>query len=186
MNWSLISCLDLSNVGLESNCWNFPGSRLRAPCLIYFDGVALNTKLLALCLTFLFLGGCASPVALSPGQSASAAPSVDFLGQTQLPAGTKILYEESLIIGSGDNWVGRVMLDVGKDSRAAYSFFLEQYPQQGWTLLTAIRGKTSLLVFTKQDRSATVEMNEGNLLSSTLVTLTVTPKNATVTAPKKP
>jgi hypothetical protein len=29
-------------------------------------------------------------------------------------------------------------------------------------------------------------MNEGNLLSSTLVTLTVTPKNAVVSAPKKP
>ena len=146
----------------------------------------MNNKLLALCLTVLLLGGCASPAALSTAQSASAAPSVDFLGQTQLPAGTKILYEESLIIGSGDNWVGRVMLDVGKDSRAAYSFFLEQYPQQGWTLLTAIRGKTSLLVFTKQDRSATVEMSEGTLLSSTLVTLTVTPKNANVMAPKKP
>jgi hypothetical protein len=108
------------------------------------------------------------------------------MGQTQLPAGTKILFDQSLIIGSGDNWVGRVVLDVGKDSMAAYSFFLDQYPQQGWTLLTAIRGKTSLLVFTKQDRSATVEMNEGSLLNSTMVTLTVTPKNAVVSAPKRP
>jgi hypothetical protein len=107
------------------------------------------------------------------------------MGQTQLPAGTKILYDQSLIIGSGDNWVGRVMLDMGKDSMAAYTFFLEQYPQQGWTLLSAIRGKTSLLVFTKQDRSATVEMHESNMLSGTLVTLTVTPKNAAVALPKK-
>jgi outer membrane biogenesis lipoprotein LolB len=146
----------------------------------------LNTQLLSLSLSILLLSGCAGLSTSTPVQSTSAAPSVDFLGQTQLPVGTKILYEASLIIGSGDNWVGRVMLDVGKDSRAAYSFFLEQYPQQGWTLLTAIRGKTSLLVFTKQDRSATVEMNESTLLSSTLVTLTVTPKNAVVVAPKKP
>ena len=96
------------------------------------------------------------------------------------------MFGDSLILGSGDNWVGRVVLDVGKDGKTAYSFFLEQYPQQGWTLLTAIRGKTSLLVFTKQDRSATVEMNEGSLISSTLLTLTVTPKNASVIAPKKP
>ena len=143
-------------------------------------------NLLALSLAATLLGGCAG-VATSPADGNSQSlPSVDLLGKTQLPPGTKVIYEQSLIMGSGDNWVGRVMLDVGKDSMAAYSFFLDQYPQQGWTLLTAIRGKTSLLVFTKQDRSATVEMNEGNLLSSTLVTLTVTPKNAVVSAPKKP
>ena len=152
----------------------------------FTSGVTLNTKLLALSLSLLFLGGCTGLGTSTPVQSTSVVPSADLLGTTQLPAGTKILFDASLIIGSGDNWVGRVMLDVGKDSMAAYSFFLDQYPQQGWTLLTAIRGKTSLLVFTKQDRSATVEMSEGTLLSSTLVTLTVTPKNAMVSAPKKP
>jgi hypothetical protein len=145
----------------------------------------LNIKLLAISLTLLLSGGCTGLGIATPGQSASVAPGADFLGQTQLPAGTKILYEESLIIGSGDNWVGRVMLDVGKDSKSAYSFFLDQYPQQGWTLLTAIRGKTSLLVFTKLDRSATIELSESTLLNSTLVTLTITPKNTTVTLPKK-
>jgi hypothetical protein len=132
----------------------------------------------------LALGGCAA-VGTPMNDSAVPLQSTDFMGQTQLPAGTKILYDQSLIIGSGDNWVGRVLLDMGKDSMAAYTFFLEQYPQQGWTLLSATRGKTSLLVFTKQDRNATVEMHESNMLSGTLVTLTVTPKNAAVALPKK-
>ena len=130
------------------------------------------------------LGGCTA-VGTPMNDAVVPVQSADFMGQTQLPAGTKILYDQSLIIGSGDSWVGRVMLDMGKDSMAAYTFFLEQYPQQGWTLLSAIRGKTSLLVFTKQDRSATVEMHESNMLSGTLVTLTVTPKNAAVSLPKK-
>ena len=146
----------------------------------------MKTPFLVLSLTLsLALGGCAA-VGTPMNDAAVPLQSADFMGQTQLPAGTKILYDQSLIIGSGDNWVGRVMLDMGKDSMAAYTFFIEQYPQQGWTLLSAIRGKTSLLVFTKQDRSATVEMNEGSLISSTLLTLTVTPKNASVIAPKKP
>ena len=132
----------------------------------------------------LALGGCAA-VGTPMNDTAVPLQSADFMGQTQLPAGTKILYDQSLIIGSGDNWVGRVLLDMGKDSMAAYTFFLEQYPQQGWNLLSATRGKTSLLVFTKQDRNATVEMNESNMLSGTLVTLTVTPKNAAVALPKK-
>ena len=120
----------------------------------------------------LVLGGCAA-VGTPMNDAAVPVQSADFMGQTQLPAGTKILYDQ------------RVMLDMGKDSMAAYTFFLEQYPQQGWTLLSAISGKTSLLVFTKQDRSATVEMHESNMLSGTLVTLTVTPKNAAVSLPKK-
>ena len=145
----------------------------------------MKTPSLVLSLAFsLAMGGCAA-VGTPMNDAAVPVQSVDFMGQTQLPAGTKILYDQSLIIGSGDNWVGRVLLDMGKDSMAAYTFFLEQYPQQGWTLLSAIRGKTSLLVFTKQDRSATVEMNESNMLSGTLVTLTVTPKNAAVALPKK-
>ena len=145
----------------------------------------MNTKILVLSLALL-LAACASTNLTGSAGAASSAASVDLLGQTQLPVGSKILYEQSLIIGSGDNWVGRAVVDAGKDSMLAYSFFLDQYPQQGWSLLTAIRGKTSLLVFTKQDRSATVEINEGGMLSSTLVTLTVTPKNAAVLAPKKP
>ncbi|MEY4236587.1 MAG: hypothetical protein RLZZ454_1845 [Pseudomonadota bacterium] len=83
----------------------------------------------------LALGGCAA-VGTPMNDSAVPLQSADFMGQTQLPAGTKILYDQSLIIGSGDNWVGRVLLDMGKDSMAAYTFFLEQYPQQGWTLLS--------------------------------------------------
>jgi hypothetical protein len=145
----------------------------------------MNTKILVLSLALL-LAACASTNLTGSAGATSSAASVDLLGQTQLPVGSKILYEQSLIIGSGDNWVGRAVVDAGKDSMLVYSFFLDQYPQQGWSLLTAIRGKTSLLVFTKQDRSATVEINEGGMLSSTLVTLTVTPKNAAVLAPKKP
>ena len=145
----------------------------------------MKTPFLVLSLTLsLALGGCAA-VGTPMNDAALPLQSADFMGQTQLPAGTKILYDQSLIIGSGDNWVGRVLLDMGKDSMAAYTFFLEQYPQQGWSLLSATRGKTSLLVFTKQDRNATVEMNESNMLSGTLVTLTVTPKNAAIALPKK-
>lgn len=146
----------------------------------------MKTKFLALSLAML-LGACASSGVDTAGSSSSVLPNVDLLGPNQLPVGTKIYYQDSLIIGSGDNWVGRVLLEVGGDSMAAYNFFTEQYPQQGWALLSAIRGKTSLLVFTRQGRSATVEIIEGGgMLSSTVVRLTVTPANAVTSAPRKP
>ncbi len=133
----------------------------------------------------LLLSACASRPIEGDLKSDMPRPGIDILGQTQLPAGAKIQHEKSLIMGAGDQWVGRVSLDVGRDLSAAYKFFLETYPQQGWTLVTAVRGPTSLMVFTKQERNATVELQEGNFWGGS-VTLTVSPRNAAVSAPRKP
>ena len=61
--------------------------------------------------------------------------------------------------------MGRLALDVGRDTSTAYNYFLDQYQRNGWGLISASRGKTSLLVFTKPDRSATIEISEGGALS---------------------
>ena len=94
------------------------------------------------------------------------------------PGGAKIDYEKSLIFGSGQNGMGRLNLELNQAGSAAYSFFLEQYPRQGWMLVSAVRGKTSLLVFTKPDRSITVELTEGNFLGGSTAVLTVIPRSA--------
>lgn len=94
------------------------------------------------------------------------------------PGGAKIDYEKSLIFGSGQNWMGRLNLELNQAGSAAYSFFLEQYPRQGWLLVSAVRGKTSLLVFTKPDRSITVELTEGGFLGGSAAVLTVMPRSA--------
>jgi hypothetical protein len=136
-----------------------------------------------------FLVGCASApsapsVSLGPdGQVQSAN---QLLGQLSLPTGARLLSDQSLIIGSGDNWVGRVVLDVGRNLDAAYAFFLETYPAQGWTVVSAVRGKTSFLVLTRQERTATLEMVDGGVLGSGLIALTMAPRNAPVISPRKP
>ena len=108
------------------------------------------------------------------------------LGKNPLPPGASVKPELSLIIGAGDQWVGRVVADVGRDTEVAFRFFLDTYPAQGWTLISAVRGKTSLIVLTRQDRTATIELSEASLLSGGSAVLTVSPRNATVVAPKKP
>jgi hypothetical protein len=110
---------------------------------------------------------------------------VQLLGQLPLPPGAVIRADQSLIIGAGDNWVGRVMLDVGRDVDAAYRYFLETYPAQGWTVVSAVRGKNSFLVMTRQERTATFEMVDGGMMGSS-VSLTMAPRNAAVMVPKKP
>jgi len=140
---------------------------------------------LIVALSAALLGGCSSTPLVSGSADQVQAPT-EAISQSTLPPGATMKPELSLIIGSGDQWVGRVVATVGKDIDAAIRFFIDTYQGQGWTLISSVRGKSSLLVFTRQDRTATVELVEGGLMSGGTVTLTVAPRNATVVAPKRP
>ena len=133
--------------------------------------------------------GCAStnntPV-VGVGADGKVQNPLQLLGQLPLPPGAMIRADQSLIIGAGDNWVGRVVFDVGRDFDGAYRFFLETYPAQGWTVVSAVRGKNSFMVMTRQERTATFEMVDGGMLAGSVVSMTMAPRNAAVMVPKKP
>ena len=135
----------------------------------------------------LLLGGCATS-----GDSPTGTPDevneiqAQLLGDMPLPAGARIMGTDSLIIGRGDNWVGRVVLNGLQSPTDIYAFFQSEYPKSGWTTVTAIKSKTSILVFTKGDRTSTVEINEGSLTGpKSIIIITASPKNANVVAPSK-
>jgi hypothetical protein len=67
-----------------------------------------------------------------------------------------------------------------------YAFFQSEYPRAGWTTVSAVKSKTSILVFTKGDRTATVELSEGPFTGpKTIIIITSSPKNANVLAPSR-
>jgi hypothetical protein len=128
----------------------------------------------------------------SSGDSPTGTPSEvqeiqsQLLGDMPLPAASKIFGSDSLIIGRGDNWVGRVVLSGVQTPTDIYAFFQAEYPKAGWTTVSAVKSKTSILVFTKGDRTSTVELNEGPFTGpKTIITITASPKNANVVAPTK-
>jgi hypothetical protein len=141
-------------------------------------------------LAALTLVGCAAPsssVSLENGSTQGANRlSIDQLGRTPLPVGAKIKGTESLIFGVGENWVGRAVLELPSDVNANYSFFADQFPRQGWTLVTAVRGKHSLLVFTRAERSATIEMDEGGVLGGITAAITMSPTGAAMNVAPTP
>ena len=135
----------------------------------------------------LLLGGCATS-----GDSPTGTPDevnqiqAQLLGDMPLPAGARIMGTDSLIIGRGDNWVGRVVLNGLQSPTDIYAFFQVEYPKAGWTTVTAVKSKTSILVFTKGARTSTVEINEGSLTGpKSIIIITASPKNANVVAPSK-
>jgi hypothetical protein len=135
------------------------------------------------------LTGCANTSGGSPsvgvGLDGKVQNPLQLLGQLPLPPGAVIRADQSLIIGAGENWVGRVVLDVGRDFDSAYRFFLETYPAQGWTVVSAVRGKNSFMVMTRQERTATFEMIDAGMMGSS-VSMTMAPRNAAIMVPKKP
>jgi uncharacterized protein YcfL len=134
----------------------------------------------------LLMTGCTN-MPMGAGRSASSIDmsGTDLLAQTQLPPGARILHDQSMVIGSGNNWVGRVVIDSAREPAAAFSYFLDNYPTQGWTLLSAVRAKTSVMVFTKQEHNVTIEIQESNMLNggAAIVILTRAPRNANDLAP---
>ncbi|QWE24174.1 hypothetical protein FD977_07865 [Polynucleobacter sp. AP-Elch-400A-B2] len=135
----------------------------------------------------MLLAACASS-----GDSPTGTPSEvqeiqsQLLGDMPLPAASKMIGSDSLIIGRGDNWVGRVVLSGVQTPTDIYAFFQAEYPKVGWTTVSAVKSKTSILVFTKGDRTSTVELNEGPFTGpKTIITITASPKNANVVAPTK-
>ena len=146
----------------------------------------LKVGTLALCLS-IFLGACASS-GDSPTGTTSEVQEIQtqLLGDMPLPAASKIIGSDSLIIGRGDNWVGRVVLSGVQTPTDIYAFFQSEYPRAGWTTISAVKSKTSTLVFTKGDRTASVELSEGSFLGpKTIIIITSSPKNANVVAPSK-
>ena len=153
----------------------------RAPKLKSNTASAIAMSLL------LLLGGCASS-----GDSPTGTPEevnqiqAQLLGDMPLPAGARIMGTDSLIIGRGDNWVGRVVLNGLQSPTDIYAFFQAEYPKAGWTTVTAVKSKTSILVFTKGERTSTVEINEGSLTGpKSVIIITASPKNANVVAPSR-
>ncbi|MEY4419624.1 MAG: hypothetical protein RLZZ498_220 [Pseudomonadota bacterium] len=110
-------------------------------------------------------------------------PSMEQLGRMPLPVGTKLRTTESLIFGVGEGWLGRAVFELPNDANSSYNFFAEQLPRQGWSMVASVRGKKSLLVFTRAERAATVEIEDSGLFSGSLAVMTVSPVGSSSGAP---
>ena len=110
-------------------------------------------------------------------------PSMEQLGRMPLPVGTKLRTGESLIFGVGEGWLGRAVFELPNDANSSYNFFAEQLPRQGWSMVASVRGKKSLLVFTRAERAATIEIEDSGLFSGSIASMTVSPVGSTGGAP---
>jgi hypothetical protein len=140
-------------------------------------------KKLLLLLATAMLTACGTTNDASSSGENSQRPSMEQFGRMPLPAGTKLRTAESLIFGVGEGWLGRAVFELPSDANASYNFFAEQLPRQGWAMVASVRGKKSLLVFTRAERAATIEIEDSGLLSGSLALMTVSPVGSNAGAP---
>lgn len=95
-------------------------------------------------------------------------------GDVPLPQDTVIKQQDTLVMGSGSTWMGRLSLSVAGEPQSVFAWFRDSLPGAGWTLTSSSFSKLSLLTFTKADRMATVQMQGGNF-GGNEVLITVTP-----------
>ena len=146
----------------------------------------LAVKYVFVLLAAVFLTACGSMASPDAGPNSDNAqrPTMEQLGRMPLPVGTKLRTGESLIFGVGDGWLGRAVFEVPNDGTTTYNFFAEQMPRQGWSLVSSVRGKRSLLVFMRGDRSATIELDDASLFNGAcVVSMLISPVGGTAGAP---
>ncbi len=130
------------------------------------------------------LGACAATGSKEGEAKATAAtPAYQPVSDVPIPSGTAIKPERSLILGSGDTWLGRMVLDLKLNSTQAFTFYQEQMGAYGWQEVTAVQGKNSILTYLRGERAATVEIAPGAVSGST-VSVTVSPRKQAPAAPK--
>ena len=104
--------------------------------------------------------------------------------QTPLPKDARISPDKSLILGEGDNWAGRIELSSSMEPLEASAFFITEYPKHGWQLISSTKAKLSILVFSSNMRTLTLEITEGGpLAAKSMIVMTVAPKVQNQVAP---
>ena len=140
-------------------------------------------KYLFALLLLALLSACGSMSSSEPNADNGQRPTMEQLGRMPLPVGTKLRTTESLIFGVGEGWLGRAVFELPNDGNSSYNFFAEQLPRQGWNMIASVRGKKSLLVFTRAERAATIEIEDNGLFSGSFASMTVSPVGSSSGAP---
>lgn len=82
-----------------------------------------------------------------------------------IPDTADINVSETVILGSGNQWAGKIDYSVPMSPQELLKYYAEATPANGWTLSSSTVSKTIVLVFEKNDRLATVEINRMSFLN---------------------
>ena len=142
--------------------------------------------LAAMCGVLFLAQACNQSTSLSETSAPSMGDGEDDLQATfqpitdvPIPPGTTLDAQNSLILGTGDQWTGRLVLKLTQSHSEAFALYTTQMPQFGWKAIASIQSETSLLTFVRGNRATTIEIIEGRAIRGCLVRITMAPQATT-------
>mgnify|MGYP001571638402 CR=1 FL=1 len=94
-----------------------------------------------------------------------------------LPQGYDVVDRETLILGEGERWTGRLVYEVYSSPEEMFDFVRRQMPQLGWTEVSVVRAKNSVLTYSSAGtgRFATIEIVPDWILWGSTVRMIMAP-----------
>jgi hypothetical protein len=122
-------------------------------------------------------GGNMAPSSSNNAASLPADAGFGRFSDIPVPKGADMDAEESLVLGSREAWVGRLVMRTADRSSTMYDFYVRQMPGFGWRPLTYVRADTSVLTFSRGDRVATLQIKPRSLMWGSEIRITMSPQH---------
>jgi len=135
----------------------------------------LFMRALVILLVGLLVSACATNSGAQAGNGAAPpGPSIEqrLAGDFPIPSGVNINQSDSLVLGGGGAWTGRIVFTTSSSTNETFLFYRDQPKSAGWSLVASLFSKASVLTFTKGNRSATIQI-DASTFGTTTVSITV-------------
>ncbi len=136
----------------------------------------------ALCAASLLLGACGQSVGVAPPPGSGSGKTTSQAAFTQfpdlpLPVKGEFDMDRTMVFGGGDTWFGRLAVLTPHSANDMFDFFKQQMSGFGWQEVTSIRADISVLTYARQDRVATIQIQDRTIRGSDTM-ITVSPRGA--------
>ncbi len=126
----------------------------------------------------LALAACSSGSSSSGDtNSGVAAPSFNQFTDIPLPEDAHMDRHNTLVVGQGENWMGRLDYTLRWSSAPQlFDFYKEQMPRYKWQEISSVRAAISVMTYRRGDRIATVQIEDRTLVGVEVI-ITMSPTN---------
>jgi len=134
----------------------------------------LFMRALVILLVSLLVSACATNSGAQADKGATPGPSIEqrLAGDFPIPSGVNINQSDSLVLGGGGAWTGRIVFTTSSSTNETFLFYRDQPKGAGWSLVASLFAKASVLTYTKGNRSATIQI-ASSTFGTTVVSITV-------------
>lgn len=123
------------------------------------------------------LGACTTsplPPSARPAGSSGEQPSFSQFSDVPIPAKATMDVDHSLLLGNGENWVGRLVYSTGGSTSGIYDLYKSDMPGFGWQEITSVRAAISIQTWQRGDRVATIQIRDTTFGCEVILTVAPT------------